>query len=238
MGVHIGLLQERLILESEEASVRGRGCSAVAVVEALGRSTPVAVAAEFQIEPADILAALVWRGLGDESAPRLALVQERPRDRGLLGSLVESAWADVLPGSSRPARLALAAGLLQIFDFWDESHEAAQAADDSGEHAFSPYWHGIAHRREPDPGNAAYWFRRVGRHPVFHELGRQSRFLVEAHADSRLAAQLLKNGWDPYVMIDLCTHAGANEALARRLQRLEMLLLLEATARTLIARPA
>ena len=67
-------------------------------------------------------------------------------------------------GPSDGLRLALAAGLLQIHDFWDASHEAAQEADDLGERDFSAYWHGIAHRREPDAGNASYWFRRVGRH--------------------------------------------------------------------------
>ena len=68
------------------------------------------------------------------------------------------------PGTPHRPRLALAAGLLQIHDFWDASHDAAQRADDQGEREFSAYWHGIAHRREPDAGNAAYWFRRVGRH--------------------------------------------------------------------------
>ncbi len=234
MGTDIGLINERVTPGIDSASIRGRGCSVAAVMEALGRSTPADVASRFQIEPADILAALAWSGLGPESSPRLALVHENPRERALRPSLMEPAWAEVFPGSPRPARLALAAGLLQILDFWDESHEAAQSADDLGEHSLSPYWHGIAHRREPDPGNAAYWFRRVGRHPVFQDLGRRASGLLDAEGDSRLKSQLLKNGWDPYAMIELCTQAGSNENLARRLQRLELSLLFEATTRPLI----
>ncbi len=100
------------------------------------------------------------------------MVQVRPSRPGLTGTLTEVNLASLLPGSDRKGRLALAAGLLQILDFWDPSHHAAQEADDLGRAAFSAYWHGIAHRREPDPGNASYWFRRVGRHAIFPVLAR------------------------------------------------------------------
>jgi hypothetical protein len=126
----------------------------------------------------------------------------------------------------------MAAGLLQVFDFWDASHEAAQQADDLGERASSAYWHGIAHRREPDPGNAAYWFRRVGHHPLFAPLAEAAAPLLDTHGDAALTARLLSRGWDAMAMIDLCTQAKPGtprEALARRLQRLEMWMLLEAT---------
>jgi hypothetical protein len=148
--------------------------------------------------------------------------------------LNETAVGQLYPGASRPARLALAAGLLQIHDFWEASHEAAQVADDLGERSFSAYWHGIAHRREPDPGNAAYWFRKVGRHPLFPALHEAARPLLELHGDHHLTERLLgQGGWTPSAMIDLCTESRPgtpNEALARRLQRLEMQLLLDAAA--------
>jgi hypothetical protein len=148
--------------------------------------------------------------------------------------LGEAGLARAFPDCDRPALLSLAAGLLQIHDFWVASHEAAQAADDLGEVQFSAYWHGIAHRREPDAGNAAYWFRRVGSHPLFESLGAAARPILLEHGDDALTAWLLgPGGWHSGAMIDLCVGArkgSAHEVVARRLQRLEMQLLLDATA--------
>ena len=139
----------------------------------------------------------------------------------------------MFPSARHPLRLAMAAGLLQVHDFWEASHEAAQKADDSGERTTSAYWHGIAHRREPDGANAAYWFRRVGRHPVFSPLAQAARPLFDQERLPELAEQLIpKDAWNPNAMTELCTTAKAGtprERLARRLERLEMWLLLEAS---------
>jgi hypothetical protein len=120
--------------------------------------------------------------------------------------------------------------LLQIYDFWDASHHAAQQADDLGERSVSPYWHGIAHRREPDPGNASYWFRRVGRHPVFAELAEAALPLIEANEPTLSGTLLPRGAWDAFAFIDYCTGARAKSLpLALALQRLEMILLLGAS---------
>jgi hypothetical protein len=186
------------------------------------------------LSPGQYVAALGKAALGsDDPADWPRLVQEPPRRPTLAGSLGEEAMAALYPQAPRTARLALAAGLLQVHDFWDASHHAAQQADDLGERRFSAYWHGIAHRREPDAGNAAYWFHRVGRHPLFSRLAADARALLEAQGDAALTRSVLAGGtWNPQAMIDLCTSARGGsdrESLALRLQRLEMQLLLEAT---------
>jgi hypothetical protein len=188
--------------------------------------------------PADYLKALGRASLGpDDPADWPGLVQGAPRRPWLARALEEKSWAGVFPGSSRQARLAVSAGLLQVHDFWDASHDAAQRADDLGERESSAYWHAIAHRREPDPGNAAYWFRRVGRSPFLTTLASNARSILEAQGGRSPAPTLVtSDAWNPFAFIDLCTTArpGSDQAaLALQLQRLEMILLLEASVRAL-----
>jgi hypothetical protein len=181
----------------------------------------------------DLVAALARVGLGDEQSGGPGLIQKSPAHPRLVKALAEASLNSLLPGASRPARLALEAGLLQILDAWDASHTAAQEADDLGEHATAAYWHLIAHRREPDPGNALYWARRVGRHPIHAPLAETILPILEAHGDPSLVSRLLPGGtWSPSAMIDLATQARPGtpiEAVARNLQRLEMVALLEAS---------
>jgi hypothetical protein len=227
----MGSLWERLNGVGGEARLRGG--SALPVAEIIGRLEAGESAGINELAAADLLASLAFAALGGDDALGPALIQQAPARPRLKTALEEPAVAKLLPGASRPARLALAAGLLQIHDFWDSSHEAAQAADDLGERGFSAYWHGIAHRREPDAGNAAYWFRRVGRHAVSGPLAQAARPILERHGDNRWTARLVGgDAWNSQAMIDLCTGArpgSDQETLARRLQRLEMQLLLDAT---------
>ena len=186
------------------------------------------------LEPADIVAALAAEALGDDAATGPSLVQTAPRRPKLQVSLSEPALASAGIEGDRGTRLALAAGLLQVHDFWDASHNAAQAADDLGERSTSAYWHGIGHRREPDPGNAAYWFRRVGRHPIFETLAADARTLVGFVPELKSATiSRIATSWNPTSLVELCTSSRPGtpqEAVARRLQRAEMLRLLEASA--------
>ncbi len=190
------------------------------------------------ITPHDILAALTFSALGTSQSLGPPLNQQPPPRPGLGRALSEQEVASLLPHASRTEVLAVSAGLLQVHDFWEDSHVAAQEADDLGESRFSAYWHGIGHRREPDAGNAAYWFRRVGRHPIFPTLAEAARPILDDAADPRLSSRLLgQGGWNSQAMIDLCTSARPDtreESLARRLQRLEMQILMDATVAAVV----
>jgi hypothetical protein len=230
----MALFRERLVLRDGESSLQSNGMAVSEIVSRLeagvpaGRLVPAAVPA-----PADLIAALAHSALGDDESLGPSLLKAKPPRPRLLNGLSEPSLAGLFLGAAHRLRLALASGLLQVHDFWDASHEAAQRADDLGEPAFAAYWHGIAHRREPDAGNAAYWFRRVPEHAVYKPLAEAARPLLEAHGDSQLAGRLVPGGaWSSSAMIDLCVEARSGtpqETIARRLQRLEMWLLLEAT---------
>jgi hypothetical protein len=229
-------LWERLDCQGAEARLRGGG--ALAVDDVIGRIEAGQCSIMSELSAADLLAILAYAALGGDDSLGPALTQHPPSRPGLKSALEEPALAKLLPNCTRPARLALAAGLLQIHDFWDSSHVAAQAADDLGESKFSPYWHGIAHRREADAGNSAYWFRRVGRHPIWAPLAQAASPILEKHGDDRWTARIAgPGGWDFQSMIELCTGArqgSAQENLARRLQRLEMRLLLDTTVDAIV----
>jgi len=68
-----------------------------------------------------------------------------------------------LKGELTEAAVWLLAGEL------DRSHEVSQGIETPE----AAYWHGIMHRREGDFWNAKYWFRKVGKHPVFVQLAEQ-----------------------------------------------------------------
>jgi hypothetical protein len=145
----------------------------------------------------------------------------------LTGASSEEAFAPRGVVDSQMGRACIA-GLLLMYDCLDESHEISQSI----ETASGSYWHGILHRREPDYGNAKYWFRRVGRHPVFEPLAAAARELAAAEKVDR-TAEFLKDerDWDPFRFVDLCEAAAGgrstSDALCRQIQKRECELLFE-----------
>ena len=128
-------------------------------------------------------------------------------------------------------------GLLLLWDFLDDSHEISQTMEGKGSPRTADYWHGIMHRREPDAGNASYWFRRVGSHPALDHLGTQLiAWMRDLKASSEMLqlaeSRLLKNkSLDPSALIELSTSALRNpgssaDQTLRMVQYLEILNLL------------
>lgn len=107
------------------------------------------------------------------------------------------------------------AGLWLYCGRFEESHGISQ---DLGTVEGS-YWHAILHRQEPDDWNSGYWFRRVGRHAIFEELGLRAQ-----------GAGYGNGRWDAEAFIRTCAEArregGSKEALAREIQHIEFELLL------------
>lgn len=160
----------------------------------------------------EVAAILALDGNGERLMP---LVMERCSSEAARERLRAASAPRWLPGARAPE--AAMAGLYVYFSCFEEAHAIAQdipAPEGS-------YWHAIVHRQEPDDGNAAYWFRRVGAHPVFPALAR---------------AAGRREPWDPFAFIEMCGQARRQpgselEARARAIQRAEWQLLFDYCAR-------
>ena len=113
-------------------------------------------------------------------------------------------------------------GLYLYFGCWKEAHETV----DDSETPDGCYWHAIVHRQEPDAGNAGYWFRQVGAHPVFPALRERAAAIgVEFGA-----------AWNATAFVDYCERARREpgsemERKALEVQRAEWQLLFDHSMR-------
>jgi len=122
-----------------------------------------------------------------------------------------------LPVNTRFPEAAQTGLLIRAGD-WEGAHNLAQNIPASE----GSFWHGILHRLEGDPGNAAYWFRKTGRHPIFPALRTQAEAILATAPD---VPWRLPPEWDPFQFIEWCEEAhrypAARERIAVQLQAAE-----------------
>jgi hypothetical protein len=133
-------------------------------------------------------------------------------------ALREASPPEALFPNARNAEAAYSA-LLLLLGCWEASHDLTND-DETPEGC---YLHAIIHRMEPNPGNAAYWLRQLGNHPLFPEVHQHAQEILEPDP---VADWQLKSAWDPFLFNQWCEEARQlpatkKEKVALAIQRAE-----------------
>ncbi len=141
-------------------------------------------------------------------------------------ALAENNPANLFPGVRDPE--APMAGLWLYFSCFEEAHNLI----DDPKTTEGEYWHAVLHRQEPDAGNAAYWFRRVGQHSIFPKLAAEAQEILKVYPE----AEFRTGRWDPFAFVHFCERARmqpgtAQDKAAMEIQRSEWQLLFDYSAR-------
>jgi len=144
----------------------------------------------------------------------------------LENKLSQAFFETKIPESLQPPIRSL---ILLWHDYLDESHSISQnlhGADGS-------FLHGIMHRREPDYGNAKYWFHRVGDHPAYPDVATRANAILDQANATSLKSKLVPGGkWEAFAFVDACegTLAGKDTnavSLLEKIQAVEFQALLQ-----------
>ncbi len=162
--------------------------------------------------------------------PELAGLGPERRAGTLTVGEVDLQLGGALEGKLTPAEKDLFRAAIYLWhDHLNEAHSIVQDI----ETADGSLLHGIMHRREPDYGNAKYWFRRVGSHPSFLSLAIRAGEFLEKADETDLQSRLVPNKmWDPFAFVDAVEDAEEGQfrskiPVLQQIQKLEFECLLE-----------
>ena len=107
-------------------------------------------------------------------------------------------WANDLQLDADTLDVLRSAALL-----WHDHLDASHSISQSIPTATGSFLHGIMHRREPDYGNAKYWFHRVHSHPAYADIAQavQER-LDSGEIPSSLSHLVGQGNWDAFGFVD------------------------------------
>lgn len=148
------------------------------------------------------------------------------------GTMTESAVRAAVSGIElRTDRQELVLALVLLWhDHLETSHTISQGIGN----ADGSFVHAMMHRREPDYWNSKYWWRRVGNHAAFAELGRRAGERLKQEKQANLLTALAPDGaWQPTAFVDACERVAGrptNEpevTALRELQQIEFKVMLQ-----------
>ncbi len=136
------------------------------------------------------------------------LAPKGPRDAALNDALGKLAASSVEERSVKSA----------LF-LWNDDLAASHALAQEIETQTASYLHGVMHRREPDYENSKYWFKKVGRHPLFPAVHAAALGLLPPEFRKAVGKE-----WDPFRMVDWCAKGEPRAALeALQAREIELL---------------
>jgi hypothetical protein len=154
------------------------------------------------------------------AGPGLAGLGPQPRSSRLPPDQLEAALAslferDRIPAAAQPL---VRATVLLWHDHLEASHQISQTVRS----ADGSFLHGIMHRREPDYGNAKYWFQRVGAHPCFPLILDRVKAAACGFPSARFLADCgTWTQWDAFAFVDACEDASSRPPGSAEVKALE-----------------